>query len=84
MIKFQYLQDDESIKKYGFREENVYYEEDDGSVYKTFLEAGNMEAVFSGHDYYNNIWGAYKGGIILVYGYISGVATNMLGLLEAN
>lgn len=75
LIEFQYLQDDDTIKKYGFSEEKVYYEEDDGSVYKTFLDVGNMEAVFSGHDHYNNYWGTYKGGIILAYGYISGVAT---------
>ncbi|WP_339706423.1 metallophosphoesterase [uncultured Kriegella sp.] len=75
LIEFQYLQDDESIKKQGFNEEKVYYEEDDGSVYKTFLDVGNVEAVFCGHDHYNNYWGTYKGGIILAYGYISGVAT---------
>lgn len=75
LIEFQYLQDDDSIKKQGFNEEKVYYEEDDGSVYKTFLEVGNMEAVFCGHDHYNNYWGTYKGGIILAYGFISGVAT---------
>ena len=75
LIEFQYLQDDDSIKKQGYNEEKVYYEEDDGSVYKTFLDVGNIEAVFCGHDHYNNYWGTYKGGIILAYGFISGVAT---------
>ncbi|MEQ6118657.1 metallophosphoesterase [Reichenbachiella sp. MALMAid0571] len=76
LIEFQYLQDDKSIKKEGKSKEKVYYEEDDGSVYKAFLEQGNMEAVLCGHDHYNNYWGTYKGGIILSYGYISGEATN--------
>jgi hypothetical protein len=56
--------------------EKVYYEEDDGTVYKTFVEVGNIEATFCGHDHYNSYWGEYIGGITLAYGYISGEATN--------
>ncbi len=76
LIEYQYIQDDKSIKKYGKAKEKVWYEEDDGSVYKTFLDVGNIEATFCGHDHYNNYWGKYKGGITLAYGYISGEATN--------
>lgn len=76
LIEYQYLKDDKSIKLYGESKEKVWYEEDDGTVYKTFLEVGNIEATFCGHDHYNNYWGVYKGGIILAYGYISGEATN--------
>ena len=76
LIEYQYLKDDESIKIYGESREKVWYEEDDGSVYQAFLEVGNIEATFCGHDHYNNYWGTYKGGITLAYGYISGEATN--------
>ena len=76
LIEYQYLKDDKSIKLYGKTKEKVYYEEDDGTVYKTFLDVGNIEATFCGHDHYNNYWGTYKGGITLAYGYISGEATN--------
>lgn len=76
LIEYQYLQDDKSIELNGENEEKVYYEEDDGTVYKTFLDVGNIEAVFCGHDHYNNYWAKYKGGITLAYGYISGEATN--------
>lgn len=75
LIEYQYLKDDNTIKKYGESREKVYYEEDDGSVYQAFLDVGNIEAVFVGHDHYNNYWGTYKGGIILAYGFISGEAT---------
>lgn len=75
LIQYQYLQDDKSIKLNGKNEEKVYYEEDDGSVYNAFLKVGNIEAVFCGHDHYNNYWAKYKGGITLAYGYISGEAT---------
>lgn len=76
LIEYQYLKDDSSIKIYGKTKEKAYYEEDDGSVYNTFLDVGNIEATFCGHDHYNNYWGTYKGGITLAYGYISGEATN--------
>lgn len=76
LIEYQYLKDDKSTKMYGKSKEKVYYEEDDGTVYQTFLDVGNIEATFCGHDHYNNYWGTYKGGIILAYGYISGEATN--------
>lgn len=76
LIEYQYLQDDKSIKKYGECKEKVYYEEDNAKVYKTFLEVGNIEATFCGHDHYNNCWGRHKGGITLAYGYISGESTN--------
>lgn len=75
LIEYQYLKDDVSIQKHGESRENVTYEEDDGSVYQAFLDVGNIEAVFVGHDHYNNFWGTYKGGIILAYGFISGEAT---------
>lgn len=76
LIEYQHLKDDKSIKLNGKSKEKVWYEEDDGSVYQAFLEVGNIEATFCGHDHYNNYWGTYKGGITLAYGYISGEATN--------
>jgi 3',5'-cyclic AMP phosphodiesterase CpdA len=75
-IQYQYLWDDISIHKEGESREKVWYEEDDGSTYEAFVEVGNIEATFCGHDHYNNYWGEYSGGIILSYGYISGEATN--------
>ncbi len=75
-IQYQYLWDDISIHKEGESREKVWYEEDDGSAYRAFVEVGNIEATFCGHDHYNNYWGEYTGGIILSYGYISGEATN--------
>ncbi len=75
-IQYQYLWDEPSIHKEGESREKVYYEEDDGSTYRAFVEVGNIEATFCGHDHYNNYWGEYTGGIILSYGYISGEATN--------
>ena len=56
--------------------EKVFYEEDDGTLYNTFVEIGNIKATFCGHDHYNNYWGKYRGDIILAYGYISGESTN--------
>ncbi len=76
LIQYQWLWDDKSIKKEGESKEKVCFEEDDGSVYDTFVEVGNIKATFCGHDHYNNYWGTYKGGIILAYGYISGEMTN--------
>lgn len=76
VIQYQELWDDESIKKSGVSEEKVYFEEDDGSLYDSFVEMGNVKATFCGHDHYNNYWGKYTGGIILAYGYISGESTN--------
>lgn len=75
-IQYQYLWDDKSIPKEGVSLEKVWYEKDDGSTYDAFVETGNIEATFCGHDHYNNYWGEYTGGIILAYGYISGEATN--------
>lgn len=75
-IQYQYLWNDTSISKQGESLEKVWYEEDDGSTYEAFVEVGNIEATFCGHDHYNNYWGEYTGGIILAYGYISGEATN--------
>lgn len=76
LIEYQYLKDDKSLTIYGKTKEKVWYEEDDGKVYQAFLDVGNIEATFCGHDHYNNYWGKYKGGITLAYGYISGEATN--------
>ena len=75
-IQYQYLWDDKTIHKEGESKEKVWYEKDDGSTYRAFVEVGNIEATFCGHDHYNNYWGEYTGGIILSYGYISGEATN--------
>lgn len=73
--QYQDLWNDRSIPKHGESKEKVYYEEDDGSVYRSFLKTGNIEATFCGHDHYNNYWGTFHGGIILAYGHISGEAT---------
>ena len=75
-IQYQYLWDDKTIHKEGESKEKVWYEKDDGSTYRAFVDVGNIEATFCGHDHYNNYWGEYTGGIILSYGYISGEATN--------
>ena len=75
VIQYKELWEDDTIEKGGVSLEKVYYEEDDGSLYKAFVEMGNVEATFCGHDHYNNYWGKYTGGIILAYGYISGEAT---------
>jgi len=75
LIQYQQLWDDENIVKEGVSLEKVYYEKDDGSLYKAFLEVGNIRATFCGHDHYNNYWGKYVGDIILAYGYISGEST---------
>ncbi len=76
LIQYQELWDDDSIKKNGVSLEKVSYEKDDGTLYNTFVEMGNVKATFCGHDHYNNYWGKYTGGIILAYGYISGESTN--------
>ncbi|MEN8191417.1 MAG: metallophosphoesterase [Bacteroidota bacterium] len=76
LIQYKWLWEDDSIEKSGVSLEKVYYEEDDGSLYKAFIEMGNIQATFCGHDHYNNYWGKYTGGIILAYGYISGESTN--------
>ena len=72
---YQDMWNDPAIKKFGESKEKVYFEEDDGSVYQTFLKVGNIKACFCGHDHYNNFWGVHHGGILLGYGYISGEAT---------
>ncbi len=65
---------DSTLVKTGRLHENVCLEEDDGSVYQTFLDQGNITAVFCGHDHDNNYWGKYHGGIILAYGHVTGDA----------
>ncbi len=74
--EFQELWDDAGIQKVGERREKVSFEEDDGSPYRAFVRAGNIKAVFCGHDHFNNYWGRTKEGIVLSYGYISGEATH--------
>lgn len=74
--QYQDLWNDPSLPKQGESKEKVCFEEDDGSVYDTFVKQGEIEATFCGHDHYNSYWGRYHGGIILAYGYISGEATN--------
>jgi len=74
--QYQDLWNDKNILKHGESKEKVCFEEDTGSVYKTFVKRVEIEATFCGHDHYNNYWGIYHGGIILAYGYISGEATN--------
>ena len=76
LIQYEELWRDTNIHKSGVSLEKVYYEEDDGSLYNAFIEVGNIEATFCGHDHYNNYWGEYTGGITLAYGYISGESTN--------
>jgi 3',5'-cyclic AMP phosphodiesterase CpdA len=76
LIEYKELWEDQRLKKKGVSLEEVCYEADDGSLYKAFLEAGNIRATFCGHDHYNNYWGKYSGDIILAYGYISGESTN--------
>jgi len=76
LIQYKELWEDQQIEKQGTSLEEVCYEEDDGSLYKAFLAAGNIRATFCGHDHYNNYWGKYTGNIILAYGYISGESTN--------
>jgi predicted MPP superfamily phosphohydrolase len=73
--QYQDLWKNESIQKFGESKEKVYFEEDEGTVYDFFVQMGEIEATFCGHDHYNNYWGKYPGGIILAYGYISGEAT---------
>ncbi len=73
---YQDMWDNPDIEKFGECEEKVCYEEDDGSVYRAFLQVGNVKACFCGHDHYNNYWRIHQGGIFLAYGYISGEATN--------
>lgn len=76
LLQYQDLWNDRAIPKFGESREKVCYEEDDGNVYQTFDEVGNIRACFCGHDHYNNYWGTYHGGITLAYGHISGEATN--------
>jgi len=76
LIQYKELWEDTNIEKSGVSLEKVFYEEDDGSLYNAFVEVGNVEATFCGHDHYNNYWGMYTGDIILAYGYISGESTN--------
>ena len=55
--QYQMLWKDSSLPKMGFRHERECFEEDDGSVYKAFLEQQNVRACFCGHDHDNNFWG---------------------------
>jgi len=70
--QYQYLWNDASLQKTGFYHEQVCFEEDDGSVYDAFVQQSNIRACFCGHDHDNNYWGKYHGGILLVYGHVSG------------
>ena len=72
--QYQMLWDDPELAKTGSYHETVCFEEDDGSVYDAFLRQGNIKACFCGHDHDNNYWGKYIGGILLVYGHVSGEA----------
>jgi 3',5'-cyclic AMP phosphodiesterase CpdA len=72
--QYQMLWDDPALTKTGFCHETVCFEEDDGTVYEAFLRQGNIKACFCGHDHDNNYWGKYHGGILLVYGHVSGEA----------
>jgi len=58
--------------KGGAFHEEVCFEEDDGSVYDAFLQQGNVRAIVVGHDHDNNYWGTFNGGILLIYGHVSG------------
>jgi len=73
--QYQDLWDDSSLPKFGESKEKVFFEEDNGTVYDFFVQLGEIEATFCGHDHYNNFWGTFHGGITLAYGYISGEAT---------
>ncbi len=68
------LWQDSTLVKSGEFHETVCLEEDDGSVYQAFLDQGNVQACFCGHDHDNNYWGKYHGGILLVYGHVTGDA----------
>ncbi|MBD3288879.1 hypothetical protein GF337_08765 [candidate division KSB1 bacterium] len=70
--QYALLWEDSTLTKKGFYHERVCFEEDDGSVYDAFLKQGNIKACFCGHDHDNNYWGKYHGGILLVYGHVTG------------
>lgn len=72
LIQYKMLWEDDAYTKRGEFHEKVCYDEDDGTVYEAFLKQGNIKACFCGHDHDNNYWGKYKGGILLVYGHVSG------------
>lgn len=72
--QYEMLWEDKSLSKMGYLHERVCFEEDDGSVYKAFLDQKNIRACFCGHDHDNNYWGTYHGGILLVYGHVTGEA----------
>lgn len=72
--QYEQLWQDSSLPKKGVLHERVCFEEDDGSVYKAFLDQGNIHACFCGHDHDNNYWGKYHGGILLAYGHVTGEA----------
>ncbi len=61
-----------SAFKGGAFHEEVCFEEDDGSVYEAFVRQGNVRAIAVGHDHDNNYWGTFSGGILLIYGHVSG------------
>ena len=70
--QYQVLCNDSSLIESGYCYEKVCFEEDDGSVYRAFLSQKNIKACFCGHDHDNNYWGKYHGGILLVYGHVTG------------
>ncbi len=72
--QYEMLWADSTLTKSGFWHERVCFEEDDGSVYEAFLKQGNVKACICGHDHDNNYWGKYHGGILLVYGHVTGEA----------
>jgi 3',5'-cyclic AMP phosphodiesterase CpdA len=72
--QYEMLWNDSTLTKQGFFNEKVCFEEDDGQVYEAFLKQGNIKACICGHDHDNNYWGKYHGGILLVYGHVTGEA----------
>jgi predicted MPP superfamily phosphohydrolase len=72
--QFAMLAADSTLPKQGEFHETVCYEQDNGEVYEQLRQPGNLRAIFCGHDHDNNYWGQYPGGILLVYGHVSGDA----------
>lgn len=72
--QYEMLWQDSTLTKTGFWHERVCFEEDDGSVYEAFLKQANVKACICGHDHDDNYWGKYHGGILLIYGHVTGEA----------
>jgi predicted MPP superfamily phosphohydrolase len=72
--QFALLAADSTLSKKGEFHEAVCYEQDTGQVYDQLRQPGILRAIFCGHDHDNNYWGYYPGGILLVYGHVSGDA----------